>query len=275
MKRPDLKGSRKKIHNMKKSAWFRALGAVSLMFIIILLVLGSAFVSRFSAQRQRQLYNGSYMQGSSLAGGGSAYDLYEDTNRSSDTRNGMLVTLGRLYDQEAGEKKPEREVAVTGGNENSGTFNQGTAGMLEQMEYRIRESVLGEVENHYSEVVVGATGPSGEPGMPGVKGDRGERGVAGAVGKTGAVGQTGSVGATGAQGEAGEDGKDGLSTFIAYADSVTGSNMGAVPKETSRYIGIYQGTVRSSDPKDYSWTEYKDKIITYVNDGQPTLKIFN
>lgn len=266
----NLSKTKTEIRKIRKRSWFKPLGCLVMAAVIVLLILSSASVARISAQRHTSYFN--YDMENASSGAENAYDFYEDLNRSSNTRNGLTVTLGNLYDKVTG--RTDREVEVTGDGENS-TFYQGSAGTLETMEMRIRESVLSEMENHYSEVIEGAAGKDGERGERGERGETGDRGIVGVAGKTGAAGQSGSVGATGAQGETGEAGKDGLSTFIAYADNESGTNMGATPKETSKFIGTYQGTVRSSDPKDYTWTEYKDKIITYENNGKPTLKIFN
>lgn len=273
MSKPNLFKAKKKIHKIKKQSWFRPISWILLVAIIVLLVFCSASFARISSQRSTSYHD--YNMENVSSSGTNAYDLYsdlDDTNTSRNTRNGLRVTLGNLYDKTA--ENTDREVVITG-DANNDSFNQGMAGSLEQMEMRIQENILSEMESHYSEVIEGATGKEGLAGEPGQPGIQGERGLPGAVGKTGATGQSGSVGATGPQGETGNSGQDGLSTFIAYADNAKGTNMGSTPKETSKYIGTYQGTIRSSDPKDYTWTEYKDKIITYENDGKPTLKIFN
>ncbi len=265
-----MKKADRKARKGKKNPLLTLLGIVCLIAIIIFLILLSLAAARISAQRKTSYKNdfeNTYSEGDS------AYDLFFDDNISNDTRDGLKVMLGDLYNSK--KNTSEREVAVTGEASDS-SFYQGDAGTLEKMEMRIKESVLSQMKNSYGEVIEGAAGNDGLRGEQGQQGKQGERGVAGATGKNGMAGQAGSVGATGEKGETGEAGADGLSTFIAYADNESGTNMGAVPKETSKYIGTYQGTVRSSDPKDYSWTEYKDKIITFSNEnGQPTLKIFN
>lgn len=271
MRKVSLSKMKTEVKKIKKRSWFRPISWLLMIVIIILLVLSSASVARISSQKRRAAYY-NYNLESASSEGSSAYDFFEDQNKSNNTRGGLMVTLGNLYNKVA--KNTDREVTVFGDEEN-GSFYQGSAGTLEQMEKRIRENVLAEMESHYSKVIEGATGKDGEAGPAGEQGEKGDRGSIGAVGKTGAAGQSGSVGATGATGETGPAGMDGLSTFIAYADNADGANMGATPKETSKYIGTYQGTIRSSDPKDYSWTEYKDKIITYENNGKPTLKIYN
>lgn len=270
MKKMEPTRIRAELRKMKRRSWFRPISCLLLVVIIILLIFGSATVAKKSAQKHTSYY--SYNMEEVSSGDENAYEFYEDANTLGNTKNKLAVTLGNIYDKITG--NTDREVEVAGDGENS-DFYQGDAGLLEQMEIRIRESVLSETKKNYGEVVDGATGKNGEQGIKGEKGEKGEKGTVGAVGKTGAAGQSGSVGATGAKGEDGQAGMDGLSTFIAYADNASGSNMGSVPKETSKYIGTYQGTVRSSDPKDYTWTEYKDKIITYENDGKPTLKVFN
>lgn len=270
MKKVRMKDVKTDIKKVKKQSWFKPLSIFLLAMLIFVLILSSASVARTSAQRKT-----SYISGlnSADSGADSAYDLFTDEKSSNDTRNGLMVTLGNLYNKEA--KETDRTVEISGDDDES-SFYQGNAGTLEQMEMHIRESVLSQMEEHYSEVIEGATGKEGMPGKQGEQGKQGERGIVGAPGRNGSIGKSGSVGATGEKGETGEAGKDGLSTFIAYADNENGTNMGASPKETSKYIGTYQGSVRSSDPKDYTWTEYKDKIITFRNEaGQPTIKIFN
>lgn len=268
MKKMNLTKAVIDVGKMKKQFWFKPLSILLLCAGVVLLVLGSAFVAKVSAENKVN-YN---YAGNAPMGDIYERDVSEDENTSNDTRNGLMVTLGSLYDKVTGSS--DREVVITGDGENTG-FYQGDAGTLEMMEMRITGNVLSEMESHYSEVLQGAAGKDGLPGEKGERGEKGDRGSDGAVGKAGNDGQTGSVGATGPKGDAGPSGEDGLSTYIAYADTESGTNMGFAPKETSRYIGTYQGKIRSNNPRDYQWMEFKDKIISYENDGKPTLKIFN
>lgn len=268
MKKMNLTKAVIDVGKMKKQFWFKPLSFLLLCVGIVLLVLGSAFAAKVSAENK---VNYNYADNAPI-GGVYESDVPEDGNTSNDTRNGLMVTLGNLYDKVAGTS--DREVVITGDGEDRG-FYQGDAGTLETMELRITGNVLSEMKSHYSEVLQGAAGKDGAPGEKGEQGEKGDRGSDGAVGKAGNDGQTGSVGATGSKGDTGPSGADGLSTYIAYADTESGNNMGFTPKETSKFIGTYQGRIRSNNPKDYQWMEYKDKIISYENDGKPTLKIFN
>ena len=94
----------------------------------------------------------------------------------------------------------------------------------------------------------------------------GETGKTGATGATGAKGEKGDKGETGA---AGENGSDGKTTYIAYADDISGSNFSLTPTETSRYVGTCIST-DAKQPTEYSrysnWQEYRTYIITSTTD---------
>ena len=87
--------------------------------------------------------------------------------------------------------------------------------------------------------------------------------IANAEGKTGATGEAGKKGEKGDKGEQGAAGKDGKSSFIRYATSDTGANMTTTPNSNTKYIGTYIGASASNNPADYTWTLYKDMIMTY------------
>lgn len=275
MKKFSVNKSKQKIKKIKKQIWFKPLCLLGLVVCIILLIFGSAAVARFSAEKKVSLraFNGKAEQAG--APDDNAYDIYYDADSDRTSReSGIMVTIGNLYDRIIGDEG-KKDVTITSQADTDG-FSNGTAKDLATMEKRITESVISQVGTSATEVLEGAAGKDGEPGEKGDRGETGQRGAQGPAGRTGASGKTGSVGATGEKGDPGESGKDGLSTFIVYADTKDGKNMSMTPKETSKFIGTYQGTTRSSDPKDYTWTEYKDKIITYTNDdGKPTIHIFN
>lgn len=94
----------------------------------------------------------------------------------------------------------------------------------------------------------------------------------GETGKTGATGATGAKGEKGDKGEdgaAGENGSDGKTTYIAYADDISGKNFSLTPTETSRYVGTCIST-DAKQPTAYSrysnWQEYRTYIITSTTD---------
>lgn len=94
----------------------------------------------------------------------------------------------------------------------------------------------------------------------------------GETGKTGATGATGAKGEKGDKGEqgvAGENGNDGKTTYIAYADDISGNNFSLTPTETSRYVGTCIST-DTKQPTVYSrysnWQEYRTYIITSTTD---------
>lgn len=126
----------------------------------------------------------------------------------------------------------------------------------------------------------GATGATGAKGEKGDKGDKGEKGNTGARGEqgiqglqgiqgekgdTGAKGDKGDKGEQGIQGVKGEDGRDGNSTYIMYSANATGTGMTNTPNSTTKYIGSYSGneSAAPSDPAKYTWTEYREYIITF------------
>lgn len=284
---------KQKIKKVKRYAWYKPALLLAAVLLVIGVIYSSAAVARVSAQKKisLQAYNQQMEQAGALDGsvydiqmadGGSdnAYDLLydEEEEKKTSKESGIMVTIGNLYDRITGgsdDRDSDREVVITSEADNNNSTS-GTAKELAKMEERIKESVLSQMTTTSTQIVEGASGRDGVDGEKGDRGETGARGPQGPAGQTGASGKTGSVGATGEKGDTGEAGKDGLSTFIVYADTVDGKNMSMTPKETSKYIGTYQGTVRSSDPKDYTWTEYKDKVITYTNDdGKPTIHIFN
>lgn len=101
-------------------------------------------------------------------------------------------------------------------------------------------------------------------------------------GKDGATGAKGDKGATGATGATGKAGTDGKSTFIMYSvyengrDSSGKAAFSNTPSNETKYIGIANVVASSAptDPGAYMWTAYKDRTISYTNEGgKPTLVI--
>lgn len=275
----NVERSKQQIRKIKKQTWFKPVCLILVAALIVVLILSSAAVARYSANLKVTSIAAEYgvdYASSSGEGNADAYDFYYEDDENTSKESGIMVKIGSLYNRIKGDDTQDHEVEINAEADTQNDFQNGLAKEMQLLEERITENVKSQVENTNAEIIEGASGKDGEAGEKGERGETGARGPAGPAGQTGAAGKTGSVGATGEKGETGEAGKDGMSTFIVYADTTTGKNMSMTPLETSKYIGTYQGLERSPDPKDYTWTEYKDKIITYTNDdGKPTIHIFN
>lgn len=273
----DANRSKQQFRKIRKRTWFKPASIILTAAFIAILIFFSATLARYSANSKitRISAERDVDYAASSGENNDAYDIYYDDEDKTSKESGKMVRIGNLYDRIKGDDTSDREVEITSEADN-GTSNTGMVRELAELEKRITDSVLSQIDTQKTEVPEVVAGKDGQDGEKGERGEAGPRGAAGPAGITGATGKPGIAGATGEKGDTGEAGKDGLSTFIVYADTVDGKNMSMTPKETSKFIGTYQGTIRSSDPKDYTWTEYKDKIITYTNDdGKPTIHIFN
>lgn len=274
--RVNMEHSKQQFRKIRKKTWFKPLCILLLTTSAVILVFFSARVAKISADKEvylQEVHNKEIEKNG--ASDENAYDISYDDGSKTSRESGIMVTIGNLYDRITGNETEDHDVMITSESDTD-NFSSGSSREIARMEQRITESVLSQIGTSTTEILEGAAGKDGEAGAPGERGEPGPRGAAGPAGKTGAAGKTGNTGATGEKGDTGESGMDGLSTFIVYADTEDGKNMSATPKESSKFIGTYQGTTRSSDPKDYIWTEYKDKIVTYTNDdGKPTIHIFN
>lgn len=88
-------------------------------------------------------------------------------------------------------------------------------------------------------------------------------------GKDGKDGTVGKDGKDGKDGKKGEDGIDGKTTYIAYADDVSGNGFSLTPTETSKYVGtcITAETKQPVSVTDYSnWQPYRAYVITTTTD---------
>lgn len=84
-------------------------------------------------------------------------------------------------------------------------------------------------------------------------------------------GEDGKDGNNGAQGERGEEGKTGntgKSVFIRYSEKENGERMTESPTAATKYMGTYTGTKASTNPSDYSWSQYVG------NDGNDGNSVF-
>ncbi len=84
-------------------------------------------------------------------------------------------------------------------------------------------------------------------------------------------GKDGNNGAQGEQGERGEEGKTGntgKSVFIRYSEKENGERMTESPTAATKYMGTYTGTKASTNPSDYSWSQYVG------NDGNDGNSVF-
>lgn len=106
----------------------------------------------------------------------------------------------------------------------------------------------------------------------------GESGENGEDGKDGKDGRDGRDGRDGANGKDGKDGSDGKTTFLAYADDLSGTGFSLTPMETSKYVGTCI-TSESTQPRSYAaysnWQIFRTYIITTTTDeyGVTTMHI--
>lgn len=125
---------------------------------------------------------------------------------------------------------------------------------------------IDDLRRRFEREIASMSSKTGETGRTGAKGEKGEKGEEGAKGEKG---ETGAKGEKGENGVDGADGNDGKTTYIAYADDVTGKNFSLTPTETSRYVGTCI-TTEGTQPADYSrysnWQEYRTYIITSTTD---------
>ncbi len=109
-------------------------------------------------------------------------------------------------------------------------------------------------------------GKDGKDGKDGVNGKNGRDGSDGKDGKSAyeLAKQNGYMGSE-EQYLKSLVGEDGLTTYIAYADDANGANFSLTPTNTTKYIGscMSKETSYPTDPKAYTWSEFKDYIITY------------
>lgn len=75
-------------------------------------------------------------------------------------------------------------------------------------------------------------------------------------------GEDGKNGSDGVQGERGQEGKtgntgaSGKSVFIRYSEKANGESMTERPTAATKYMGTYTGAKASTNPSDYSWSQY-------------------
>lgn len=282
---------------IKTKSWYKPVSIAALCLAVVALVYGSISVTRYmtgSNEMTGEIYD------STTGGHGSSYfslvgNEIDGLVTSTLTRDGLKVSMEEDELNGDGEVKVKEKLVGTDviGNVSPSEMNDqslGEATSLETMKYDITKSVLSEVENHYGEVIIGATGvkgekgDTGEPGRNGLQGKTGATGPAGPAGKTGATGATGKTGATGAVGQAGKDGedghdgqdgkdgKDGNSIFVRYSANKNGAGMTEDVQADTKYMGTYVGSSASNSPQDYTWAPYQNAYISY-DEGTNTLII--
>lgn len=87
-------------------------------------------------------------------------------------------------------------------------------------------------------------------------------------GEDGKDGNNGAQGEQGEQGEEGKTGNTGKSVFIRYSEKENGERMTESPTAATKYMGTYTGTKASTNPSDYSWSQYVG------NDGNDGNSVF-
>lgn len=104
----------------------------------------------------------------------------------------------------------------------------------------------------------GATGATGATGPQGPQGPKGEKGDTGARGLQGLQGEKGEQGIAGPKGDPGSDGRTSYFhiKYSIVANPSTASDMSETPEA---YIGTYVDFTEadSSDPKKYTWTQFR------------------
>ena len=254
---------------IKNQAWYKPVSVAAVVLASMALIYGSVKTSEYM--------NETSTKSLPVNQGINEYTLEALPEQNTTATNSKGVKVAMISKE--GEYVLDKDVEETTGKlvNNTTEQNFGTAATLEKMQYDITKNVLTEVEDHYAEVIEGATGATGE------KGDKGDAGKDGKTGKTGKSGTSGTKGATGVQGakgaagtpgKAGEPGKDGKSTFIAYADDASGTNFSLSPTDTSKYMGTCSTTeiTQPRTPSSYTWAMYRELTITY-EEGTNTLRI--
>lgn len=94
------------------------------------------------------------------------------------------------------------------------------------------DSKLKEMEEKLTKVIRENEGEDGKDGNNGVQGEKGEKGQEGKTGNTG------------------------KSVFIRYSEKENGERMTESPTAATKYMGTYTGTKASTNPSDYSWSQY-------------------
>lgn len=119
---------------------------------------------------------------------------------------------------------------------------------LEEMLAGLKKEILNELLTKYSNTAGSANAASGQNGTNG---------------------KNGKDGKDGRDGEDGKDGSNGKTTYIAYADDMSGTGFSLTPTETSKYVGTCI-TDADEQPTDYisysNWQIYRTYIITITTD---------
>ena len=137
---------------------------------------------------------------------------------------------------------------------------------LDSIENELKKSLEKDIDKKIQDKTKNLNGKDGKDGKDGVNGKNGRDGSDGKDGKS-AYELAKSNGYMGSEKQYLESlsGEDGLTTYIAYADDENGKNFSLTPTNTTKYIGscMSSATTYPTDPKAYTWSEFKDYIITY------------
>lgn len=137
---------------------------------------------------------------------------------------------------------------------------------------KIADSVLAQIQKVLDEydkkmdVVIanqGVNGKDGKDGKQGIAGKDGKDGKDGLNGKDGKDGVKGKDGVDGKDGINGTDGIDGKNVFIKYAEDANGTGMTDTPNDKTKYMGTYSGSTEPTSATSYSWTQYRDLIVSF------------
>lgn len=199
-------------------------------------------------------------------------DGEEDISGTEDTVSGNGLDLEALRDQQINDILESNGLTMY-------DFMNSKDQIADSVMIQIQK-ILDEYDEKMDEVIKnqGKNGKDGKDGKDGLDGNDGKDGKSGNTGKTGATGATGKTGAAGKNGsnglngKDGKDGSDGNSSYIRYATDENGANMTSTPGADTKYIGTFIGPDPSTNPADYTWTRYKDAVITY-SDTDNTLYI--
>ena len=151
---------------------------------------------------------------------------------------------------------------------------------LNKLKDEVKKAIDKDLDKKISDKTKNLNGKDGRNGKDGKDGINGRNGKDGSDGKDGksAYEMAKEKGFIGSESQYLEslEGTDGKTTFIAYATGPNGEGFSLSPTNTTKYIGTCMSydTTQSADPKAYSWSEYKDYIITY-NAEENTVVITN
>lgn len=213
--------------------------------------------------------------------------MYEFVNYKESIADSVLVQIQKVLDEY--DKKMDVVMANQGVNGKDGKDGKDGA-----------TGKTGAAGKDGKDGKAGATGRTGATGKTGATGATGKTGPAGRDGEAGKDGKnvyvkyakdingtgmtstptsetkyigtyTGTSEPTSASaylwsrmtGETGEAGADGQNVFIKYAEDASGTGMSATPNDRTKYIGTYSGATEPTSASDYSWSQYRDLIITF------------